>query len=191
MTSATRPFGHTGEDALDACMRELRRLRSQQPRPAPRHRARAPLRRFRRPQSDAGDARGPGQAQWPAARRERGAGRALARARRSRGDPRLRPPADASISTLSPASRRRRRRSPTTSPITRTTSTTACGRACSSSTKSARVPFIGAPARRDRRATSRPRESRVVHELVAARHHPLHRGRDRRNPARGSRRRAS
>ena len=118
-------------------MARLRRLRPQQPRPAPRHRAGAPLRRFRRPQPHPGDARGPRQAQRPAARRRRTAARALARARRSRRDPRLRPPAARSISPNTPASRRRRRRSPTTSPITRTTSTTACAPACSISTRSA------------------------------------------------------
>ena len=85
------PFGHTGEDALDACMARLRRLRPQQPRAADRHRAGAPLRRFRRPQSDAGDDRGPSQAQRAARRRRGPAAGALRRARRAGGDPRLRP----------------------------------------------------------------------------------------------------
>ena len=74
------PFGHTGEDALDACMARVRRLRPQQPRPAPRHRAGAALRRFRRAQPDPGDARGPGQAQRPADRRRGGRSSAGARA---------------------------------------------------------------------------------------------------------------
>ena len=47
------PFGHTGEDALDACMAASRRLRPQQPGVAHRHRARTPLCRIRRPQPDA------------------------------------------------------------------------------------------------------------------------------------------
>ena len=69
--------------------RPLRRLRSQRAGAAHRHRAGAPLRRLRRPQSDLGDAGGPGQAQRPAHRPRRPADRPLRRARRAGADPRL------------------------------------------------------------------------------------------------------
>ncbi len=63
------PFGHTGEDALDACMDRPRRLRSQRPRASHRYRARASLCGLRRPQSDATDPRRTRQAQWTTGRR--------------------------------------------------------------------------------------------------------------------------
>ena len=56
------PFGHAGEEALNARMKPLRRLRPQRAEPAHRDAARDALRRLRRAQPDLGDARGPGQA---------------------------------------------------------------------------------------------------------------------------------
>ena len=75
------PFGHAGERALDACLQGPWRLRPQRPGAAGRDRAGAPLSRIRRPQPDLGDAGGHGQAQRPADRARRAAGRALSRER--------------------------------------------------------------------------------------------------------------
>ena len=65
------PFGHAGERALDALPRRFRRLRPQRPDPAHRHRHRAALSGFRRPQPLLGNARGHRQAQRAADRRGR------------------------------------------------------------------------------------------------------------------------
>ena len=74
------PFGHTGEDALDACMADHGGFDHNSHALAHRHRARTPLRRFRRAEPDPDDARGPRQAQRPAARRGGAAGHATASA---------------------------------------------------------------------------------------------------------------
>ena len=62
------PFGHAGEEALNAAMKPIRRLRPQRPDAAHPDQARAALRRVRRAQPHLGDARRRGQAQRPAAR---------------------------------------------------------------------------------------------------------------------------
>ena len=121
------PFGHAGEEALDAAMKPLRRLRPQRADLPHRHRAGGALRRVPRPQPHLGDARGRGEAQRPAAQ-----GRPHARATCRR------PSSNTARTTISssaarPGRRRRSRRLTTTSPTTTTTSTTACAPACSSS----------------------------------------------------------
>ena len=129
------PFGHAGEDALDACMAACGGFdhNAQALRVVTRLERR--YAEIRRAEPDLGDARGPGQAQRPADRPDGRADRALRASAACRprssttqraAGPRARRP--------TPASRRRRRRSPTTSPTTPTTSTTACAPGCSRST---------------------------------------------------------
>ena len=77
------------------------------------------------------------------------------------------------------ASRRRRRLSPTTSPITPMTSTTACAPACFRSRTSRERPSSPGCSRGPRR-TSRPRTDAGHSRAGAPRHHRLRRGRDRR-----------
>ena len=72
----------------------------------------------------------------------------------------------ASLWPNSPAWRRRPRRSPTTSPITRTTSTTACAPACSISTRSARSPFVAALLDEIDALHPGLERPRVIHELT-------------------------
>ena len=132
------PFGHAGERALDDALQRVRRLRPQRAGAAHRHRSGAPLRRLRRPQSDLGNAGRPGQAQRPAHRPRR---RAIGRYA-ERGVPAAilaysQDPGPGAV-VASPAPRRRSPRSPTTSPMTPTTSTTACAPTCSRSTTSPR-----------------------------------------------------
>ena len=62
MIWATRPFGHSGEEALNAVTAGYRRLRPQCPCAAAGDQTGASLRRFRWPQSDLGNAGRPGQA---------------------------------------------------------------------------------------------------------------------------------
>ena len=141
------PFGHAGEEALNAEMARVRRLLAQRPDPAHPDPARAPLCRVRRAQPDLGDARRHGQAQRPAARpRHRPAGAAL--------DRRIRRAATRSRSTPLPAPRRRSPRSPTTSPTTITTSTTGCAPGCSRSPISPRCRWSGRCSPVGRRALS-------------------------------------
>ena len=111
-----------------------RRLRPQRAGAAHRHRSRAPLCGIRRPQSDLGNARRPGQAQRSAHRPRGRAGRPLCEARRAGGDPCLF--ADSGSRTVVLRQRRSAgcRACPTTSPTTPTTSTTACAPICSRST---------------------------------------------------------
>ncbi len=65
------PFGHTGEDALDALMGDFGGFRPQRAGASDRDAARTALRRFRRAQPDLGDARGSGEAQRALAGHER------------------------------------------------------------------------------------------------------------------------
>ena len=144
------PFGHAGEEALNAEMAALWRLFAQRPDPAHSDPARTPLCRVRRPQSDLGSARGHRQAQRPAARpRHRPAGAA--------DDRRIRPPPSARPRQLSPGPRRRSPRSPTTSPTTTTISTTGCAPGCSRSPTS---PMCRWSARCSARSQSAIRRSK-------------------------------
>ena len=128
------PFGHAGERALDKCLQGPWRLRPQRADAARRHLAGAPLPRIRRAQPDLGIARGHRQAQRSADRAERGRrpGATATAAFRS-GSPTSTASTIWSYGAL-PRWRRRSRPSPTTSPMTPTTSTTACGPGCSAST---------------------------------------------------------
>ena len=160
------PFGHTGEEALDACMREHGGFEHNS------HGLRLVTELERRyadfdglnlcQETIEGLVKHNGPLLCPTARPPSAGTSAafpaaiLAYDRRQALE--LRP---------SPASRRRPRRSPTTSPTTRTTSTTACAPACSRSTKSARVPFIGGAAgARSRRRIRNSSSPRLVHELT-------------------------
>ena len=108
------PFGHAGQDALNDCMRAVRRLRAQPAVAARGGCARAALCRVRRAQPLLRDARRHPQALFA---------RSNARAARRRGR----------ALSAQAAARRSRRRSPTSptrSPTTITTSTTACAPAC-------------------------------------------------------------
>ena len=110
------PFGHAGQDALDDCMAEPRRLRAQPAEPAGGGCARASLSAVRRPQPELRDARGHPQALFARQCRAHGGSRA---GRRRRG---------ASATARSRGSKRSCATSPTRSPTTRTTSTMACAR---------------------------------------------------------------
>ena len=102
------PFGHAGQDALNECMRRLRRLRAQPAVAARRRRARGALRGFRRAQPDLRVPRGHPEALLATKTRSRSA-----------------TSASASSFASSRASRRSSRISPTRSPTTTMTSTTA------------------------------------------------------------------
>ena len=135
------PFGHTGEDALAACMARVRRLRPQRPGASARDPARAALRRVRRAQPHLGDARRASSSTTARCSTGDGApGAALRRnaACRSRSS-NTHAQQDLGALDLRRRPRRRRRRSPTTSPTMPMTSTTACGPGCSRSTTSRKV----------------------------------------------------
>ena len=130
------PFGHAGEEALNAEMAALWRLLAQRPDPAHPDPARAPLCRVRRAQPDLGDARRHGQAQRPAARAPASTGRCRRRSPNTTAGHPL------GLDTF-PGPRRRSPRWPTTSPTTTTTSTTACAPGCSRSPTSPRCRWSG------------------------------------------------
>ena len=129
------PFGHAGEDELQAADGGLRRLRPQRADLPGGHRAGAPLPELRRPQPDLGDAGGRRQAQRPGDR-QAGASRPGAPSPSST-------PTTTSSSAPGPRPRPRWRRSPTTSPTTTTTSTTGCEPGLFSLDELRDVPLIG------------------------------------------------
>ena len=111
---------------------------------------------------------------------------ALARARRSGGDPRLRSRSSICASRISGArgasggARRRHR-------LQRPRHRRRLARRAVRARRLAGVPFLGGLiAEIEARCIPGSSEPRAIHELVAARHHPLRRGRDRRDAARGS-----
>ena len=168
----------------------VRRLRPQQPRPAHRHRTRAPLRRFRRPQSDLGDARGPRQAQRPAARRDRAPAAAL-RARAA--CPRRSSPTTARRSICSlPAPALEAQAAALADDIAYNAHDIDDGLRAGlfDLPRSRAVPFVGRLVGEiERLHPGLEERARVVHELIAPRHHPLRRGRDRARRRRARRRR--
>ena len=127
------PFGHAGERALDKCLADPWRLRPQRAGAAGGDLAGASLSRVRRAEPDLGSARGHRQAQRPADRAGRGPGRAIPRKRHSRRYRRFQSKNSIWSCGATPRWRRRPRPSPTISPMTPTTSTTACAPACSAS----------------------------------------------------------
>ena len=160
------PFGHTGEDALDACMAGYGGFDHNS------HGLRLVTELERRYADFDGlnltqeTLEGLVKHNGPLVDADGTAARTLARARRSRRDPRLRPPAEPASRANTPASRRRRRRSPTTSPMTRTTSTTACAPACSISPTIRAVPFVAALLDEIERRHPGLERPRVIHELT-------------------------
>ena len=146
--------------------RRVRRFRSQRPDPAHRHRAGAPLSEFRRTEPDLGNAGGPGQAQRPAHRSQRRAARPLSRARRPGDDPATTTSCRTCNYGASPALRRRSPPSPTTSPMTLMTSTTACAPRCFGIDDIADVPLPGRIIADIRAAYPDLDEHRLVHELI-------------------------
>ena len=127
------PFGHAGERALDKCLADPWRLRPQRAGAAGGDLAGAPLSRVRRAEPDLGSAGGHRQAQRSADRAGRGAGRAIPRKRAFRSASPTSTKSSIWSCGATPRWRRRPQPSPTISPMTPTTSTTACAPACSAS----------------------------------------------------------
>ena len=159
-------FGHTGEDALDACMAEHGGFD---------HNAQALRIVTRLERRYAGfdglnlaweTLEGLVKHNGPLLTAGRTADPALREGRHPGCDPRIRRAEPAGTLRTMPARRRRRRRSPTTSPTTATTSTTVCARGCSTSPTSPRFRSCADCSTRSTALHPGLEVSRTIHELA-------------------------